>query len=131
MFSLSKIGSYLFVVMFFALGIGSVYIAYDSYEFDKSCIGVVGELDSRYTKKCYGFWCSYTVSFSFEYEGNTYTGAESIDAEPVMKAVPVYFLPSNPKKNRIERGRIPMALMISALMFSLAGWSMRSIRKSS
>ena len=124
----ARIGGYLLAGMFLMLGFGSLYLCYDSYVFDKNCIGVIGELDNSYIKKCRAFLCSYSVEYKFEYEGKTYTGYDTVDAEPVMKAIPVYFLPDNPKNNRIERGRILKALMIGMFMFALGGWKLRSLQ---
>ena len=97
-------------------GVAAFWFTYDNIQFNKNCIGVMGTLENKYTKKCRSFLCSYDVHYTFNYRGTDYTGSDTIDDEPKIKDVPVYFLPDDPNKNKAEKGGVLKQLLEGVFM---------------
>jgi len=126
-----KIWTYFACVVFVVLGFGSVWIAIDSYIFDNACVATVGELDNKYLYQRKNFLKSYSVEYKYSYEGQSYTGYQTIYDKPLIKETIVYFLPNDPTKSRLDRGRIFDSLVISFVMFVFLAQTIKILRKKS
>jgi len=123
-----KIWTYFACVVFVILCFGSIWIAIDSYIFDNSCSASIGELDNSYIHERKRFLSSYSVSYKFNYDGKIYTGYQTIYNKPLIKETIVYFMPDEPQKNRLDRGRIFESLVTSFVMFIFLAQTIKRLR---
>ena len=120
-----KIYSVIFAILFFCCGLASIYLSIDSFIFDRNCVATMGKFDESYIKSRRGFWVSYSVNYSFDFQNRTYTGHDTISDKPLQVDTPVFFLPDNPSKNKVERGGVLFGIVTSIFMFYLSYFMMK------
>ncbi len=109
---------YIYCIVFFTLaGLATISKAFSEYSFNNLCIATIGELDESYRKETRYFLTTYSVSYKFQYQGETFTGYQKISDEPLQLKTQVYFLPDDPNKNKVERESALYVSVMAGLMF--------------
>jgi hypothetical protein len=120
-----KIINVLLLMLASIFGLLMVYRAIDSFLFDRECAATVGMIYESYEDKGGRFgpaYAPYSVQYTFQYKGVTYTGRDILKNKPLISMTPVYFLTDKPEKNKIERGLVLESLFLAILSAVAARW---------
>ena len=124
-----RIWTYFACALFVVLGFGMIGVVIESYIFNKACVATLGEFDNSYIRQSNRFISSYGVKYYFNYGGQLYEGHETIYDKPLIRETIVYFLPNEPNKSRLDRGRIFESLIISFINFFCLAQTIKILRR--